>query len=79
MATLRACAEDSRDIDHLVLNEAEITLPMFLNDLVAGTRAGCTPPNQKPDITNHSPAKVGTDQHESLRIHVRPVFARMPI
>lgn len=39
------------DIDHFVLNEAEITLPMFLNDFAAGKAQRVYDTDQKPDIT----------------------------
>jgi len=43
--------EDFEDIDHLVLNEAEITFPMFLNDLAAGNPRKVYSTDEKPDIT----------------------------
>jgi len=39
------------DIDHFVLNEAEITLPFFLADLEAGKLERVYDTNEKPDIT----------------------------
>ena len=46
-----SCAEDYSEIDHLVLNEAEITLPMFLKDLAAGNPCRIYTTEEKPDIT----------------------------
>ena len=45
-----AFAEGYRDIDHLVLNEAEITLPAFLNDLKRGRPDSCYSCGEKPDL-----------------------------
>ncbi len=39
------------DIDHFVLNEAEITLPLFLADLAAGQPRPLYRTDRKPDIT----------------------------
>lgn len=39
------------DVDHLVLNEAEVTLPAFLADLEAGCARHCYTNEEKPDVT----------------------------
>lgn len=39
------------EIDHFVLNEAEITLPLFLNDLAAGQAKPVYTADRKPQIT----------------------------
>lgn len=43
--------EAFEDIDHLVLNEAEVTLPPFLDDLAAGCARHCYTNEEKPDVT----------------------------
>ncbi len=42
--------EDFEDVDHLVLNEAEITLPRFLEDLKEGRPERIYTSDQRPDI-----------------------------
>lgn len=44
-------AADFNDIDYLILNEAEITLPLFLKDLVNGSPRRVYTTEEKPDIT----------------------------
>lgn len=46
-----SCPEDFDDVDYLVLNEAEITLPPFLKDLIAGNPRRVYTTEEKPDIT----------------------------
>ena len=46
-----SAAEDYSDIDHLVLNEAEITFPLFLSDLATGNLKHIHSSGVKPDIT----------------------------
>lgn len=43
--------DEFADIDHLVLGEAEVTLPMFLRDLKAGKPQHIYDSPEKPDIT----------------------------
>jgi radical SAM superfamily enzyme YgiQ (UPF0313 family) len=43
--------EEFKEIDHLVLNEAEVTLPLFLEDLAVGKPKSIYSSNLKPDIT----------------------------
>ncbi len=47
----RAAEKITADIDHLVLNEAEITLPLFLKDLAEGNPRRIYTTEEKPDIT----------------------------
>jgi radical SAM superfamily enzyme YgiQ (UPF0313 family) len=44
--------EQFKDIDHLVLNEAEITLPLFLNDLSLGKAGHIYTADEHPAITS---------------------------
>jgi radical SAM superfamily enzyme YgiQ (UPF0313 family) len=46
-----SCPEDFDDVDYLVLNEAEITLPLFLKDLIAGNPRRVYTTEEKPDIS----------------------------
>ncbi|MGA8830487.1 MAG: B12-binding domain-containing radical SAM protein [Desulfomonilaceae bacterium] len=43
--------EDFDDVDYLVLNEAEITLPLFLKDFIAGNPRHVYTTEEKPDIS----------------------------
>ncbi|MBN1687167.1 MAG: DUF4070 domain-containing protein [Spirochaetales bacterium] len=45
-------SEEIEGVDHFVLNEAEITLPQFVDDLVAGTPKRVYASNEFPDIRN---------------------------
>jgi radical SAM superfamily enzyme YgiQ (UPF0313 family) len=47
--------EDFPEVDHLVLGEAEVTLPAFLADLAAGRARPLYTPGEYPDI-EHTPA-----------------------
>jgi radical SAM superfamily enzyme YgiQ (UPF0313 family) len=43
--------EEFQDIDHLVLNEAESTLPLFLEDLIKGSAKRIYTSSERPDIS----------------------------
>jgi radical SAM superfamily enzyme YgiQ (UPF0313 family) len=46
-----SCPEDFDDVDYLVLNEAEVTLPLFLKELIAGNARRVYNTEEKPDIS----------------------------
>lgn len=46
-----ACPEDFSDLDYLVLNEAEITLPLFLKELASGNPRQIYSTDEKADVT----------------------------
>ena len=50
--------EQFDDVDHLVLNEAEITLPLFLADLEKGNPQHIYCTDEHPAITEHSTSPV---------------------
>jgi radical SAM superfamily enzyme YgiQ (UPF0313 family) len=58
-------------VDHLVLNEAEITLPLFLADLALGTAQHIYQTSEYPDIT-HTPTPawelIDMKQYDSMSI-----------
>lgn len=47
-----SAAEEFDDIDHLVLNEAEITLPLFLNDIEKHNPGHIYTSTEKPELDN---------------------------
>jgi len=49
---LTACHEDFPDVDHLVLGEAELTLPPFLDDLKKGEPRHCYADERRADLRN---------------------------
>lgn len=44
--------EEFSDVDHLVLDEAEVTLPMFLKDFEAGNAGRIYTSHERPDVTS---------------------------
>ena len=48
-------AEEFKGVDHFVLNEAEVTLPMFLEDLKGGNPKKVYTSDERPDITKTKP------------------------
>jgi radical SAM superfamily enzyme YgiQ (UPF0313 family) len=49
--------DEYADVDHLILNEGEITLPMFLRDLERGTPQHIYTSEERPDITQTPPPR----------------------
>ena len=68
------------DVDHFVLNEGELTLPLFLADLAKGQAAKrIYETNEYPDIRQTPAPAVGPGQTETLRHGPDPILARLPV
>ena len=66
-AALHAEHQEFPEVDHFVLNEAELTLPLFLHDLEAGAPSAST--RRRSTRTSADPgAAVGVARYEALRL-----------
>ena len=66
-------------VDHLILNEAEITLPLFLRDLSEGHPERIYKTTGFPDITSTPVPDFHLIVKGKLCLYEYPGFARMPI
>ena len=66
------------EVDHFVLNEAEVTLPEFLRISRAAPRGASIPHRNFPTSARRR-ATVGTGRPAPLRLDERAVLARLPV
>ena len=71
--------QDYDDVDHMVLDEGELTLPPFLEDLAAGKPQHMYRATERPDITTTPLPRWDPHRHQELRGHVRAIFQGMPV
>ena len=67
------------EVDHLVLNEAEITLPRFLKDFHNGVAGHFYTTDQWADIRTDTHSALGAYQYEALCLNQYPVFPGLPL
>lgn len=67
------------DVDYLLLNEGELTVPAFLQDLEAGNPKHIYNIEGYPDITQAPPAFLGTAGFKEIRLRKHPIFPRMSV
>ena len=67
------------EVDHFVLNEAELTLPPFLADLESGTPQRIYRTQQYADLTTSPIPSWELLDQKRLLVHEYPVLARVPL
>jgi len=67
------------EVDHLVLDEAESTLPAFLSDLQNGQPEKVYRASGFCNLWDTPPSLLGSDKNETICIHEHPVFQGMPL
>ncbi len=67
------------EVDHFVLNEAEITLPIFLQDLANGNPRKVYSTEEFAEITQNSHPPLGLAGAEQVQFNECSVFARLPL
>ncbi len=71
--------EEFDEIDHLILNEAEITLAPFLEDLSSGNVEAHLLFSCKTGHNSDPSAEVGPCKNEHVRFHVGSIFQGLPL
>ena len=66
-------------VDHFILNEAELTLPAFLQDLAQGNPERIYFIRRARGFAAHAPAHVGAARPQAIRQHEYPVLSRLPL
>ena len=70
--------EEFENVDYFVLNEAEITLPLFLEDLRNGCAKHIYTSHKFPNYRKDANPALGADQYEKICIYEYPILPRLP-
>lgn len=71
--------EEFPEADHLVLNEAELTLPRLLDDLAMDRAQRIYTTEARADVTRTPLPRWESPGHPGLRGHEHPVFPGLPL
>ena len=71
--------EEFQGVDHFVLNEAENTLPVFLEDLKHGRARKLYTSKEWPDIEKTPSPQWDLINKKKICLHEYPIFQRMPL
>ena len=72
-------ADEFGEVDHLVLDEAELTLPIFLEDLKNGHPRKIYRASGFCDLSSHPDPRLGSGANAKICVHEHSVFQRVPV